>query len=681
MRFRSHLKQFQPALLSFSLFAGLSLGVRADDPVEVQPDGARRIPPTGIVIRDTDKTELMQGAEALGKRIESLKTRLKKSPELLALLPDVQIFHNAARYGVLYNEFYNQREIETAKALLKQGDERASQLEKGEHPWTAQTGLVVRGYKSKIDGSVQPFGLVIPDDYKAANGLAYRLDIWYHGRGENLTETNFLNEHQRSRGEFAPENAIVLHPYGRYCNANKFAGEIDTFEALKSVQKQYSIDDNRIAVRGFSMGGAACWQFATHFAGQWAAAAPGAGFSETPDFTGAFRDAAHPPTWYEQKLWRIYDGVDYAVNLFNCPTVAYSGEVDGQRQAAVMMENALAKEGMTLNHIIGPKAQHFYEAGAKKEVARQVDALVAAGRNNFPSEVRFTTWTLRYDTMKWVKLDGMEKHWERARLNASWKDHAFSVKTENASAFSISTPIDGPWRQGDKLTVEADGQAIALVPTVGQAGGFSASFRKEGGNWKIAKPGGDGKLAKVHGLQGPIDDAFMDSFVMVRPTGTPLNAKTDAWVKKEMNHAIVHWRRTYRGEAPVRDDAEVTKADIANSNLILWGDPGSNSVLKKILAKLPLKWDSSKLILGSLSADSGHVVPVLIYPNPLNPKKYVVLNSGFTFRENAYENNARQNAKLPDYAFVDTDFPADSRWPGKVLEAGFFGERWETTGK
>jgi hypothetical protein len=68
---------------------------------------------------------------------------------------------------------------------------------------------------------------------------------------------------------------------------------------------------------------------------------------------------------------------------------------------------------------------------------------------------------------------------------------------------------------------------------------------------------------------------------------------------------------------------------------------------------------------------------VMIYPNPLNPKKYVVLNSGHTFREVDNLNNARQVAKLPDFAIIDTTTPPDGYAPGKVLDAGFFGEKWE----
>ena len=67
----------------------------------------------------------------------------------------------------------------------------------------------------------------------------------------------------------------------------------------------------------------------------------------------------------------------------------------------------------------------------------------------------------------------------------------------------------------------------------------------------------------------------------------------------------------------------------------------------------------------------------MIYPNPLNPKRYVVLNSGFTFREADYLSNARQTPKLPDYAIVDISVPPDYRRPGRVVLAGFFGENWE----
>jgi hypothetical protein len=55
----------------------------------------------------------------------------------------------------------------------------------------------------------------------------------------------------------------------------------------------------------------------------------------------------------------------------------------------------------------------------------------------------------------------------------------------------------------------------------------------------------------------------------------------------------------------------------------------------------------------------------------------VVLNSGFTFREYDYLNNARQVPKLPDWASVDVTTPPNSRWPGKIAAADFFTDKWE----
>ena len=127
----------------------------------------------------------------------------------------------------------------------------------------------------------------------------------------------------------------------------------------------------------------------------------------------------------------------------------------------------------------------------------------------------------------------------------------------------------------------------------------------------------------------------------------------------------------------MKDDAEVNDADIAGANLVLWGDPGSNKLLGRISKKLPIDWNAEKIVAGEQEFDAGKHALIAIYPNPLNPKRYVVLNSGFTFREFAYLNNARQVAKLPDWAVIDLSVPPDALWPGKVVAADFFDESWQ----
>ena len=146
----------------------------------------------------------------------------------------------------------------------------------------------------------------------------------------------------------------------------------------------------------------------------------------------------------------------------------------------------------------------------------------------------------------------------------------------------------------------------------------------------------------------------------------------------ECNHyRIDHWRRQFRGDARVKSDTEVTDADLASSNLVLWGDPSSNQLLAKIVSQLPIRWDAQGIHTADAIHPADRYVPVLIYPNPLNPARYVVINSGFTFREYDYLNNACQVAKLPDWAIIDISQPATSRAPGGISSAGFFNERWE----
>jgi pimeloyl-ACP methyl ester carboxylesterase len=660
----------------------LAAGVaRADGPGDNLPAKVRAVPPEGIKLDATDGAALQAGLDELGKEIEDLRQALKDKPALVELLPDVQIYHKAVRYALVYHEFHQPREVAAAKKLLEQGLERAAQLRGGNAPWNTATGLVVRGYVSKIDGSVQPYGLVVPASYQPKGPAQYRLDFWFHGRGETLSEVNFITGRQSSPGEFVPRDSFVLHPYGRYCNANKFAGEIDLFEALEHAKKHYPIDENRLIVRGFSMGGASCWQFAVHYPGLWAAAAPGAGFSETPDFLKVFQNETLEPAWYEKQLWHLYDCTDYAVNLFNCPTVAYSGENDRQKQAADMMAKALAAEGMELVHVIGRKAGHQYTAEARAEINRRIDQIASLGRDALAVEVHFTTWTLRYNRCQFLEIDGLEKHWERARADVDLvggADGGPVIETANISAFTISLPSGRfglPLDVSRRRHILIDGQDVQAPGPLSDRS-WVAHFRKNRSNWKPAGPPEDGALRKQHGLQGPIDDAFMDSFVMVRPTGAPMNEKTGKWAAAELQHAVDHWRRQFRGDARVLDDTAVGDAEIAAHNLILWGDPRSNAILTRIADKLPVKWNDRGVHIGPKSFDAGHHVPVLIFPNPLNPKRYVVLNSGFTFREYDYLNNARQVPKLPDYAVIDVDVPVSARAPGSIAAAGFFTESW-----
>ncbi len=660
--------------------------VLADGPKDNLSDQVRQVPPVGIELSKTDKQELLAGQKKLYAQIETLKK--SKDARVRSLIPDVEIFARAIRDGVAHRELFTKRDVTTAKNVLAEGLKRAEALLQGNAPWTKKTGLVVRGYRSQIDQTVQPYGLEIPISYSFEGKEAYRLDLWFHGRGERSTEPLFIAQRMNRKGRFQPRDTIVLHPYGRYSNAFKFAGEIDVLEALEHAKQFYRVDEDRVSVRGFSMGGAGCWQMAVHYPDLFFAANPGAGFSETPEFLKFFQKETLTPTWYEKKLWQMYDCTDNAANLFQLPTIAYSGELDIQKQAADIMEAALKKENLRLTHIIGPKTKHTIHKDSLKIIAAKMESLAKRGRVSIPKEIRFVTYTLKYNRMHWLSVTRLHEHWTQARIAARLlpDENKIEIDARNVRGLKLNFKAgESPFApdrpvllvmHAAKASKISDGKQIlvALRPETDRS--WSCELHLKGNQWQLG-PSSDKSLQKKHDLQGPIDDAFMSSFLIVKPTGSAWNKKLGQWSVSEQNHFIQEWRRQFRGDAQVVNDTELTAEQIVNNHLIYFGDPSSNSALAKIIEQLPLKWNQQELVVAGKKYDATHHAPIMIYPNPANPSKYIVINSGFTYREFAYLNNARQVPKLPDWAVIDLRIAPDSLWPGKVVDANFFNEQWQ----
>lgn len=678
------------SVLLLTAFAGLAVadGERDNNPLVV-----RRVPKAGVEVPAEKETALRIKLAELQKKIGELKTR--KDARTVALLPDVMIFERAIRGALDYDEFFSVRDINKADVVVAEGIDRAKQLLSGQPEWPNQSGFVVRGYKSRIDHTIQPYGLVIPETYAFSHSVPTRCDLWFHGRGETLSELNFIWDRMKNAGRYTPEHTIVLHPYGRYSNAFKFAGETDVLEALEDVQQRYRIDEDRISVRGFSMGGAACWQFAVHYPDRWFAANPGAGFSETPEFLKFFQKETLNPKPWEKALWNLYDCDKYAWNLTHCPTIAYSGEKDIQKQAADVMQTALGEHGIQLRHIIGPNMGHSIDDASKVIIEKNMSLLAKRGRREPSSLQVFETHTLKYNQSGWMTIDGLTEHWKPAYLvldplppQQKAGHRTISVQPKNVSAFTIripagTIPIDVDILEAANFMVRInvfDGEKVRSTMITGK-GPFSdgsavaAAHIDDSGKW-VSGARSANKLLKRHDLQGPIDDAFMDSFVFVRPTGTAANDMVGKWAESELERAIVHWRRHFRGDARVINDSELSDEIIGSANIGLWGDPASNSVMRKIVDQLPIEWSAESLRVGDQSFDAKKHAPILIYPNPLNPNRYVVLNSSFTYRDYAYLNNARQVPMLPDWAVIDLTTPPGNVWPGKVMAADFFDEQW-----
>jgi hypothetical protein len=617
--------------------------------------------------------------------------------------PDIAIFTKAVEYALIHREFYTPKDFEKADWTLDEANKRIDALDPwgaragqpGDSPWTTATGLVLRGMVSEIDQSIQPYGLVVPEKRDIERPCP--LYVWLHGRGDRNTDLHFLYERATRPGQIAPPGAIVLHVFGRQCVGYKSAGEQDVHEAVSAVRQRYNIDDNRKVLMGFSMGGAGAWQVGAHSASHWVAISPGAGFAETARYQRLTPDR-YPP-WYEQKLWGVNDVPNYVRNLFNTNVIAYSGELDRQIQAARVMEEAYQAEGRTLTHLIGPGVEHKYEPTTLAELMSRLERIVATGRDENPSEAHLQTRTLRYPHQSWVIADALEEHWLDSRIDAARSDSKIEVGTKNIAQFRLLLTKDRHISQyvidGQSLSPREAGTGLGPIdwPFQGMTHPVfetnQATFKKRGGRWHWRSRDDDpdltGDFQKHAGCQGPIDDAFVSPFLVVTPTGKSRSPRFQAWVDFELAHFRDRWRALMRGELPEKRDVDFGVVDEErHMNLILFGDPDSNLVMARMLQRTPVRFESGNWTFGQQSLPGDSYVPAMVFPRKLEVGavphyvfRYLVLNSGLTFREGHDRTNSQQNPKLPDWAIIDITKPPDAFTPGRIHAAGFFDEHWQ----
>jgi pimeloyl-ACP methyl ester carboxylesterase len=606
------------------------------------------------------------------------------------LRADAEVFAKGVAWALRYDTQFTSADEALLKKALERGRERVTALAAGKQPWADRKGKVVRGFVSAVDGSVQPYGVIVPARYNPAEPI--RLDVVLHGssRPVGMSELRFMSGFDEADAESkgAPDqNYIELHPLGRVENCYRWAGETDVFEAIEAACRNYQIDRDRIVLRGMSMGASGTWHLGLKYPDRFVALGPYCGYVDTHHFSETPLPnfvKVGPLPWYQEKTLHMLDSIDYAANAGVTPAVACIGDKDVFFQAHVLMGRAMEKEGLKMVNLISPGTGHIIDPATHKEEMRRIGEYAAKGSDHAPKKIRFVTWTLKYSRCHWLQVLGLEEHYARAELEAEVANGgAVAVKEpRNVTRFAVLPPM----LQGAKPKLRVGGAEVVMPSREGKSPPFSpAVIGCRDGKWVYLGDLDPTPLpGKRPGLQGPIDDAFTTPFLCVRGTGKAWNPAVQAWADANLKRFAYEWRRYFRGELPVKDDTAVTEEDLRSRNLILFGDPGSNRWIGRVLPKLPIRWNRDEIELGHRRYASADHAPALIQPNPLAGAegRYVVLNSGHTFHEKELASlNYLLFPRLGDWAVlkVGGKVPDDpsAALEETVLRSGFFDERWE----
>lgn len=429
-------------------------------------------------------------------------------------------------------------------------------------------GVINLTFKSKIDGSLQPLLVKVPKGYTPKK--KWPLLVTLHGLGDGPILAAEV------------ESMVQIGPYGRGSVWFTGIGAQDVFEGLDIVQKLFSIDADRVYLCGFSMGAISTFNLGLKYPDIWAACVPVCGRCE--DLT-LIENARHLPFWVNAGKTDTLQPSKYCKRAY-----------DRAKQLGF-------SQWKYTEHEMG----HSFDIDWK-QVGKW---LLTKKRVLSPKRVSFCTKDLGSNRAYWVEVAGIEEYGKSARIDAAIEGQEINIITDNVSNYVL-------WLNGNLINLFEEVKIVENGVSV-----FRGLLNKDGCFVKTAQ---GGTLFKRPGLSGPLWDIYSGPCLLVYGTNSGNQSLIEAaklcaesfsnprWMDK------VHFRIT--------PDTAVAKKDIAENNIVLFGNAATNKLLAQISDRLPIRMSGNRIAAAGAEFSGENIGFVLIYPNPLNPDKYVSVFSG-----------------------------------------------------
>ncbi len=565
--------------------------------------------------------------------------------------------------GLVYRSCWPLAKLDryTARAQIELGLAALDKLRAGTMAGDGATGLVERAYENETDGTVQPYHVYVPQSYDPARPTP--LVVFLHGYVPTITVNDPWVPYLEDVRAAERLGFLFLIPYGRRNSDFVAAGEVDVLAAMEATQAFYNVDADRVYMMGVSMGGYGAWNIGLRYPHLFAALGPVSGHTDMARWLRRPREEM--PFW---KRWHYeWDNpIDLAENAASLPLHLMHGALDlliptDQSDEMVSRQGVL---GHPIDYTRVPNEGHYVYLGPKVYDST-IEWFGDHRRVQWPKRIVYKTYSLRYDTAYWATIEQLEQWGKPAYIEVeALAGNQITVRTRNVAALTLRlseelVDMDAP------VTV-VHGEREVYNGPVPDSGAITVYFD---GDYEAGR--GEG-LWKEKALCGPVEDAYNYPFLIARGTGSnELGALAEG--VRDADRFADEWDRYADGKPRVKDATEVTKQDIADYNLVCFGRPRSNAILKRAAAKLPIKFEGDAFVVGEQEFSGTDVGLVMIYPNPLNPKRYMVVQSG-AFHGDALSINHKYDL-IPD--FIVFDGLTEDDQTNRALCAGFFDRQWQ----
>ncbi|MBI5531921.1 MAG: prolyl oligopeptidase family serine peptidase [Deltaproteobacteria bacterium] len=493
-------------------------------------------------------------------------------------------------------------------------------LQAGQDPIATARGPIRLAYSSPLDGKTHPFGLYVPPSLSAAgdrkrpmtvvlhglNGKPMQMIRWFFGRDDPGQNGSWEDRHV---GRLPDLDAFVVAPSGLGNLGYRDAGEVDVMAVRDWVAQKFPVDPLRVYVTGPSMGGIGAGAVALRFADKFAAAAPLCGYHSY--FLRNDMGGKRLRPW-ERSLAEFYSNVWWAENGLHTPMYIVHGTRDLPEENSGVLIKRYKDLGYVIEDEHPDEGHNVWQKTYEDFKAWQW--LSRYKRDPEPRRVVLKTSSLRHADNAWVHITQLASHLTWASVRASWRPKGpFEVST---------TAVEG-------LRLDRPSKLVGVSPVTAKIDGVSLAFegsetieahRSEGKWVKGPAPQRQG-LSKTAHLSGPIHDIYLEPLIFVYGTRDPSMTRASYEVAKafaEPPYGVeLRW--------PIVADVDLDETAAAGHSLFLVGNAKSNSWIKSLEERLPIRVEGDAIVAGSHRFTGRELGAMFIHPNPRFPQRYVVV--------------------------------------------------------
>jgi pimeloyl-ACP methyl ester carboxylesterase len=526
-------------------------------------------------------------------------------------------------------------------------------------------GFVRLAWRDDIDSSAQFCRAYLPGSYDRSR--KWPLVVKLHGRQDGDPEYVHSEGVDARHGladlEYAGHQGVIyLEPHGRGNTGYVGLGDQDVVRAIQLAKERFSVDEDRVYLMGQSLGAWGVWSVATRHPEVFAAIAPVFGGSDYHSQLSEKELAGLRPL--DRFLLDKDSSWSMAEALLHMPILVHHGDAD----QTVNVD--FSRYGVRLLQRWGYDVRYVEVPGYGHEdlhiSGNIIDWFLQHRRVSNPVHVRLRSAELQNASAYWAKADQADRPDEFMVIDAEVTGpNTVRVDSNNVLAMTLSPgaglvdpskPIKVLWN-GEPRTERFDNGRLELR---------AASYVP-------------GAIEKVPEIGGPIGDVLNTPFAIV--TGTQSSDPVMTSLCQSKTDALARMWEQWQHQSPrIFRDSEISEQDAAHYSLILIGGPDANLVARRFAGKLPIEIAADHVRIGSRSFPARDARIQLIYPNPLNAKRYVLLVASTSADGMYFWSPLRLREVNFDFTIEDGHLSSGSERISAAdmwVAGGWFDHRWQ----